>query len=73
MLNKSMTAGQRMFWLQKLASSQQVKVSRRQFTSTHGQVDHHHPGGVEHHVEHHDDHGHHQHVDKPDPNHKFIA
>jgi hypothetical protein len=30
-------------------------------------------GGHGHHDDHHDDHGHHQHVDKPAPDHKFIA
>lgn len=52
-----------MFWMQKLLAQPQITPATIRLFG----------GAVAHHDDHHDDHGHHQHVEKADPDHKFIA
>jgi hypothetical protein len=57
-----------MFWLQKHIQQPLLQsTTLRRFGGAHGQGHH-----DDHHGDHHDDHGHHQHVVKPDPTHRFI-
>ena len=62
---KPLSATQRLFWLQKHTQTTSGRVLARNFgAAAHGHHDDHH---------HDDHHGHHQHVEKADPDHKFIA
>ena len=60
-----MSGTQKMFWMQKYMQSPLAAQSARNFgAAAHGHHD-------DHHGDHHDDH--HHHVEKADPDHKFIA